>query len=211
MVRERCSNRQFDNAFILRPDTPLREDGATSLFAVRQPLEVDLGCGRGRFLLARALHHPESNFLGVDRSLLRLQKLDRRAGAMGLTNIRLIQDDAALLVRERLAPGSVTAFYVYFPDPWPKRRHHPRRLVSGPFIDGVHRSLAPAGIIHLCTDHTDYFMAMRRLWEKDPRFESVSPLVPGEDEETDFGMLFRRAGQPINRCSFRKRPGADAG
>jgi tRNA (guanine-N7-)-methyltransferase len=205
MVRERCSNRHFDNVFIVASSPSLSAAGLHGLFVTRQPVEVDLGCGRGRFLLARAHRHPHTNFVGIDRSLLRLQKLDRKAALLGLTNIRLVHGDAASVVRECLAPGSVTAFYVFFPDPWPKRRHHPRRLVSAPFLDSMHRALADGGIVHLCTDHADYFGAMDRLWQGDGRFERAPPLIPTEDEETDFGMLFRRAGQPIHRCSFRQR------
>lgn len=203
MVRERVGSRNFPNAFIVTIAVESCHD-ASQLFPVRRPLQVDVGCGRGRFLLAKARENPNVNFLGIDRSTLRLKKLDRKAAEAGLDNIRLIQGDAERIVHEHLAPGSVAAFYVYFPDPWPKRRHHVRRLVSPDFIADIHAALDREGVIHLCTDHGDYFAAISRLWNGDARFGAVPPPIPTDDQETDFGMLFRRTHQPVYRCSFMK-------
>ena len=202
MVRERVKNREFTDLNLLS----LPEGDALppeSCFPIPRPLEIDLGCGRGRFLLAHARLHPQVNFLGIDRSLIRLKKIDRRAAAAGLANVRLIHGEAATIL-PRLPAGAVTAYYVFFPDPWPKRRHHPRRLVSPGFIDLVFQTLRPGGIINLCTDHPDYFSAIMTAWKVDRRFAPVAPYVPSDDEETDFGMLFRAQNLPVNRCSFRK-------
>ncbi len=204
MARERVSNRAFHDAFVLpafAPDTVLDPRKA---FGRQAPLELDLGCGRGRFLVARASAHPEINFLGIDRLLLRLRKLDRRAYEAGLTNIRLVQGDANAWIRTHLPPQSVHTCYTFFPDPWPKRRHHGRRLVSRDFVEWVDRILEPGGTIHMATDHADYFQAMQRVWDADPRFERTECYLPTEDEETDFGLIFRAQGLPVGRCSFRR-------
>jgi tRNA (guanine-N7-)-methyltransferase len=203
MVRERVNNRDFNDRFIVPVPPGTEPLPLPGLYPASAPLEVDIGCGRGRFLLARAQALPDLNFLGIDRCTLRLKKIDRRAEIIGLTNIRLMQGDAIPLLA-RLPEGSTSTVYVFFPDPWPKRRHHPRRLVSPQFIDLVFRALSPGGVIHLCTDHTEYYSAILKHWRSDSRFRECDPFIPTEEEETDFGLIFRSQGKSANRCSFRK-------
>jgi tRNA (guanine-N7-)-methyltransferase len=205
MVRERTSTRIFHDVLIVPPAEVVPGFNVTSRFPVSAPLEVDVGCGRGRFLIAHAGSHPNTNFLGIDRATVRLRKIDRRASQTGLTNIQLIQGDAIRVVEEILFPLSVSVFYVFYPDPWPKRRHHCRRLVSATFIDRIHATLLENGIIHLCTDHEHYFLAIHALFALDPRFVEITPFVPSPEEETDFGMLFRTLARTARRCSFRKQ------
>jgi tRNA (guanine-N7-)-methyltransferase len=204
MVRERTSCRDFKDRYILRPDTDTLAAELAAFLIPGRPVEVDLGCGRGRFLLARARRYPDTAFIGIERITLRLRKVDTRAANEGLTNLRLIRADALAAIREILPPASVSTFYLYFPDPWPKRRHHVRRLVSPDFIAGIHRTLVPGGIMHVGTDHADYFSAIEQTWHKDPRFQEVTPYTPPDEEETDFGLLFRAKGLQTYRCSFRK-------
>jgi tRNA (guanine-N7-)-methyltransferase len=211
MVRERVSNRTFRDAYILNGPLPEGPLDFTRLFERQAPLELDLGCGRGRFLLARAAAHPEVNFIGIDRVRLRLRKLDRRADEARLSNIRMLCGDAADLIRAHIPAGTVSACYVFFPDPWPKRRHHPRRLISAEFVGLLAAVLTPGGCIHVATDHGDYFQAIRRVWDIDPRFTPAEPYVPAEAEETDFGVLFQSEGRVIGRCSYRRRDVSSAG
>ena len=203
MVRERVNNRIFTDAFLCVPPDDNRPISLSTLYPGNNPLEVDIGCGRGRFLLARARNQPHLNFLGIDQSRLRLRKIDRKAVAIGLSNIRLMNDDAARIL-PCLPTESVQTFYVFFPDPWPKRRHHVRRLVSSAFIDLTFQALVSGGMIHLCTDHADYFSSITRCWCNDNRFLPADPFIPTEEEETDFGLIFRAQNRPTNRCSFRK-------
>lgn len=201
MVRERVKNRNFTDKYLVatpEADHPL-DPG--SLFESHQDLELDLGCGRGRFLLARARRFPDRNFLGVDRSLLRLKKIDRKAQAETLTNIRLVNADARQILAA-LPAGTVACLYLFFPDPWPKRRHYHFRLVSPAFLDLAFKVLAPGGMMHLCTDHDDYFAWMLKHCRPDKRFTEVAPFIPTEEEETDFGLIFRTQNRPTNRCSF---------
>lgn len=206
MVRERTTCREFKDRFILHPGSESLITDIASFLATFTPLEVDLGCGRGRFLLARARQHPHHAFIGVERVSLRIRKVDTRACRENLSNIRLIQADALTVMRSLIPPGSVSVAYLFFPDPWPKRRHHTRRLVAQEFIDAIHRSLSPGGVIHIATDHADYFKSISQIWNKDPRFRETPPYIPSEEEETDFGMLFRAKGLHTNRCSFQKHP-----
>ena len=167
-----------------------------------QRLEVDLGCGKGRFLLARAAAHPETSFLGLDRQTRRLAKVERKAQ---LANIRLLYAEAAYAVTHLLPRGSVATYYIFFPDPWPKRRHHRRRLFDAAFLDALNTTLMPGGCIHLATDHLDYFGSIRRLLAGDTRFTEREPFVTSAEERTNFELIFLQQNKPIGRCSFAKR------
>ena len=168
-------------------------------------LEVDLGCGKGRFLLARAAAHPETSFLGLDRQTRRLAKVERKVQRAQLTNIRLLYAEAAYAVTHLLLPGTVTAYYIFFPDPWPKRRHHRRRLFDAAFLDALDATLMPGGCIHLATDHLDYFDSIRRLLAGDARFVEREPFITSDAERTDFELIFLQQNKPIGRCSFAKK------
>ncbi len=166
-------------------------------------LEVDLGCGKGRFLLAHAAKKPETNFLGIDRMLRRIRKVDNRARRLDRDNIRLMRVEGYYAVAHLLPPASVDAYYVFFPDPWPKARHEEHRLFNKRFLDALHRTLAPGGIAHVATDHLPYFEQLSDIFAGDARFAPVEPFVPPEDEQTDFECYY--IGQkPIGRLSVRK-------
>jgi tRNA (guanine-N7-)-methyltransferase len=203
MVRERVKNRDFHDRYIVPVPAEKEFLPVAGLYPTSRPLEVDIGCGRGRFLLARAQVQSDRNFLGIDRCLLRLRKIDRKAVALEILNIRLVQDDALRLLPQ-LPETSVAVFYVFFPDPWPKRRHHSRRLVSPLFMDHIFRALVPDGVIHICTDHDDYYSAILHHWRPDARFRECAPFIPTEAEETDFSLIFQAQGKTANRCSFQK-------
>lgn len=182
---------------------PLRLD---ELFPAKARLEVEIGCGKGRFIVARATAHPDSNFIGIDRQLKRLQRTDQKIAAAGLRNVKLIRIEAAYAFEKLLPPGSVSLLYVFFPDPWPKRKHHDRRLFSPAFMDPLHTALTPNGIIYFATDHTDYAGWTRKLFAKDARFAEISPLEPRDEERTEFESLFMGKGATISRAGFTKRP-----
>ena len=170
------------------------------------PLEVDLGCGKGRFLLARAAAHPETAFLGVELKAGRVEKVERKARKAGLSNVRLLHADACYAVSYLLPPASVAVYYLFFPDPWPKRRHHRRRLFDPVFLDALDRTLVPEGRLHVATDFPDYYEAIRNTLARDARFDAVPPFTPCGEEQTDFERLFLGQGKTIGRASFRKRP-----
>ena len=166
-------------------------------------LEVDLGCGKGRFLLARAAKHPETNFLGIDRMLRRIRKVDNRARRLDRDNIRLMRVEAYYAVAHLLPPAAVDVYYIFFPDPWPKARHEGHRLFNKLFLDALHRTLAAGGVAHVATDHWPYFEQLSAVFAGDARFAPVEPFAPPEDEQTDFERYY--IGQkPIGRLSVRK-------
>ena len=165
--------------------------------------EVDLGCGKGRFLLAHAAKHPGTNFLGIDRMLRRIRKVDNRARRLNLDNIRLLRVEAYYAVAHLLPPASVNAYYIFFPDPWPKARHEGHRLFNAPFLDALFRTLAADGVVHVATDHGPYFEQLSEVFAGDSRFAPIEPFVPPEDERTDFEMFYIEQ-KPIGRLSVRR-------
>ena len=166
-------------------------------------LEIDLGCGKGRFLLARAAKNPETNFLGIDRMLRRIRKVDNRARRLDLGHLRLLRVEGYYAVAHLLPPAAVDVCYVFFPDPWPKARHEGHRLFNAPFLAALHRALAPNGVVHVATDHAPYFEQLAAVFAADARFTAVAPFVPAPAEQTDFELYF--AGRkPIHRLSVRK-------
>ena len=173
-----------------------------TLFDPARPLELDCGCGKGRFLLARASAHPDVQFLGVDRMLARIRKLDRKILRAGLSNVRLLRMEAFYSLQQLLPPHRLHTVYLFFPDPWPKRRHHHRRLFSPEFMDVLWSRLETGGTVQVATDHLDYFAGIRKCLSADARFTEVPHLVRSEAEQTDFELIFRGQGLPIGECAF---------
>lgn len=144
-----------------------------ALFPASQPLEVELGCGDGSFLVNYARLRPEHNYIGVERLLGRLRKLDRKGRRAGLTNLRGVRIESGYFLEYLLPPHAAIALHVYFPDPWPKRRHWRRRLVNEHFPRMAERALAPGGTVFLRTDDAPYFEQMVNVFAASPAFRLV--------------------------------------
>jgi tRNA (guanine-N7-)-methyltransferase len=164
------------------------------LFPEAQPLEVELGSGDGSFLAEYARGHPERNFLGVERLLGRLRKLDRKGRRLGLTNLRGVRIEAGYLLEYLLPAGSATAIHVYFPDPWPKRKHRGRRLINAHFTEIASRALAPGGGVYLRTDDADYFEQMIAVFAASPHFRAMTTPAELAGLLTDFEKDFQARG-----------------
>lgn len=175
------------------------------LFDKELPIEVDIGCGKGRFLLSRAASHQETNFIGIDRMNGRLAKLDRKIVRANLNNVRLIELEAAYVITKLMPADSISTYYIFFPDPWPKRKHHRRRLMNNEFLDALHRTLITGGTVNFSTDHLDYFEAGKNLLLADKRFEEIETFRRSESEKTDFELIFTNQDLPIGNCSFKKK------
>ncbi len=175
-----------------------------SLFSRRRPVEVELGSGDGSFLARYAAAHPELNFLGVERLLGRLRKIDRKGLRAGLTNLRLARIEASYLIEFLLPRESIHVLHVYFPDPWPKRRHQRHRLVNERFPELAGKALVPGGRVYLRTDHADYFTQMTAVFQSDRGFLPV----PTPDElsgfRTDFEAGFLSAGITTRHAAYRR-------
>ena len=123
----------------LVPETYFAPLDLFAIFGRIAPLHVDLGCGDGAFLSELARCHPDQSFLGIEKLVGRVAKASRKAAA--LENVRILKVESSYAVRYLLPESSVSVFYLLFPDPWPKRRHHRRRIVTTNFLDSIHRAL----------------------------------------------------------------------
>lgn len=174
-----------------------------SIFTKDQPLEVEIGCGDGGFLGRYAASHPERNFIGVERLKGRLGKLDRRGRRESLTNLRLMRVEAVYFVQYLLPPRSIEAVHIYFPDPWPKKRHRKNRLIQPPFPDLLTRALREGGTVFLRTDNIPYFEQMVEVFGADSRFKKIETPAELKAVVTDFEGDFNAQGIPTHYSAYR--------
>lgn len=172
-------------------------------FPTPQPLEVELGCGDGSFIVEWAQRNPGRNFLGVERLLGRIRKPDKRGRRAGLTNLNLVRIEIGYFLEYLLPPASADAIHVYFPDPWPKVKHAGNRLINERFTALARRALQPGGVVHLRTDHVDYFGQMLAVFRADAAFTEVETPAELAAVTTDFEREFNAKGIPTNRASWR--------
>ncbi len=177
-----------------------------ALFPAAQALEVELGSGDGSFLCQYAILHPERNFIGVERLLGRLRKVERKCQRAGLTNVRGIRLEAAYFLEWLLPRQGVKALHVYFPDPWPKRKHRKHRLVNERFPLLARDVLAPDGIVFLRTDDANYFAQMQEVFGASPFFREVDTPPELAGVVTDFERNFNRQGVPTLRAAYQITP-----
>ena len=182
--------------------------GVASRFAhPERPLRVEVGFGNGDALLEMATAEPEVNFLGVEvhapgvgHALLGLEAREREGRA--LDNVRLCRHDAIEVLDRLCAPGSVERVFVFFPDPWVKKRHHKRRILQGDFLDAAARALVPGGLLHAATDVVEYADWMLEITGADARFGNVAEgggFVPRPDwrPRTRFERRGERLGHEV--------------
>ena len=173
------------------------------LFPVKQPLELELGCGDGSFTLQYALANPGRNIVALERLLGRITKLDRKGHRTGLKNLRLLRAEAAYVLEYLLPPGLLDALHVYFPDPWPKKRHHKNRLISEPFPPLAKRLVREGGIVYLRTDNIEYFEQMLEVFGDANGIEAVETPESLKALVTDFEQEFNSQGIPTNYAAYR--------
>jgi tRNA (guanine-N7-)-methyltransferase len=178
-----------------------------ALFGNDHPVELEIGTGKGRFLIESARARPEVNFLGIERSLKWMRFGRGRMERAGLGNIRLVRTEARHFIDRYVPDRSVRAVHIYFPDPWPKRRHEKRRLFRPGIGASLARCLVPGGRLHLATDQADYFTAMLEVLAGEPALEQLraGPVDEAAQPLTHFEAKYVAAGRSIHRAEYRRR------
>lgn len=170
-------------------------------------VELEIGCGNGRFLAAQAKKNPDVMYIGIERMLGRVRKLNRKAERLPTRNLYALRLEAFYTFYYLMPEHRLRTVYVFFPDPWPKRRHHGNRLFSPLFLDALWMRLEIGGVIQIATDHQDYYQEIKKTFEASPRFKEVPAMTRSEEEHTDFEQLFLKQGLPIGACAYQALPG----
>lgn len=173
------------------------------LFEKKQPFEMEIGSGKGRFLLERAAKHTERNFLGIDYAWRFLREGHERIELRGLANLRFYKAEASDVVKYLIPDASVDIFHIYFPDPWPKRQQRKRRLLTPEFFQLLHQRLVPGGKLELATDNFEYLIYFRKslveagdtLWSNVRQSQNERILDP--EVLTHFEAKYRREGRDL--------------
>jgi tRNA (guanine-N7-)-methyltransferase len=181
----------------------------SEVFSNTQPVEIEVGFGKGLFLLTATAARPDINFLGVE--IVRKYQLfaATRLIKHGRRNVKLACADARAFLRDRVAHGSIQAIHVYFPDPWWKKRHQKRRLFTADFAAACEQALQPGGILHLATDVADYQDMAQKLLAEHTKLRPLPPpeeKAPAHDLDylTNFERKFRKAGKAIYRGDWQR-------
>jgi tRNA (guanine-N7-)-methyltransferase len=176
-----------------------------------RPLELEIGSGKGTFLVQQARQQPEINYLGIEYARAYWLHAADRCRRHGLENVRMLYYDAGPFVRWFAADGVFRQVHIYFPDPWPKKKHHKRRLITAAFLTELHRTLEPGGMVRIVTDHDGYWEwieeRIERVSDRFDRLAFETPAGAGEGEAvgTNFERKYRREGRPFNATTLQKR------
>jgi tRNA (guanine-N7-)-methyltransferase len=152
------------------------------VFGNHNPVEVEIGTGKAGFLLRRAQAHPQRNFLGIEWANQFFRFAADRLRRWGVQNARMVRTDASHFIRGQCPRASLSVLHVYHPDPWPKKRHHKRRLFKQPFVDAAVACLVPGGRCAVQTDHAEYFQVISRLLRAHPELEET------DFDDPEFGI-----------------------
>jgi tRNA (guanine-N7-)-methyltransferase len=167
-----------------------------ALFGRRAPVHIEIGSGRGTFLVNETKAHPENNYLGIEWARKYYLYAVDRFGRHQLDNVRIIRTDAAYFIDEHIADSSIDWFHIYFPDPWPKKRHHKRRFLGDENMPNVLRCLKIGGRINVATDHADYFEQMEDVLSRQVQAGTVRPVqftrAAGAEDGEMVGTNFER-------------------
>lgn len=173
-------------------------------------VELEIGCGKGTFLVRRATEHPEIDFLGIEWCNEIYKYAVDRIRRRGLRNVRLVRTDASLLIRTQIPANSLSVLHIYHPDPWPKKRHRKRRLIQPLFVAAAARCLLPGGRLAVQTDHAEYFEQIRAVLTCEPLLEPAEfddPRFGTSDARvrTNFEIKYEREGRSFYRIAMRRR------
>ena len=195
----------------LDPEVGVEQLDWRRVFGREGRVEVEIGIGKGRFLLACATARPEVLHFGIEWSNEYLRLVETRAERGHLDNVRFVRADASDLVRRAIPEGSVSAYYIFYPDPWPKKRHHKRRFLQPANVDALARTLVPSGWLHVATDHDDYWSVIEPLLDshvafaRQPAFGGPEFPLPVDGALTNFEAKYEVQGRSRHRGSWRRR------
>jgi tRNA (guanine-N7-)-methyltransferase len=164
------------------------------LFGNDHPVELEIGMGKGTFLTDQAKARPESNFFGLEYARWFWRYASDRLRRNNCANARTARAEAAYFLKEFVPDASLSVVHIYFPDPWPKKRHHKRRLIQKLFLEQIERVLKPAGRLQIVTDHQDYFQQIQEV-VRASRLKEMEYLV--SEVGTNFERKYRREGRPF--------------
>ena len=173
------------------------------LFGVRRPVVVEIGSGKGRFLIASAMERPDINFIGIEKSLHYFRVIHERVAKRDLRNVRVINHDAFAVLQKMFDDRSVSELHIYFPDPWPRKREQKRRIIRPEALAEMRRVLVDGGSGVYVTDHREYFEAAAPLIAQ---FFEAEPRIPGpaDPPRTNYEAKYRAEGREIFEVRFRK-------
>ena len=179
-------------------------------FDLSRPLEIEVGCGKGKFLTERAKRNPDCDFLGIERMLERVRLFDGKCRRGKIDNAKVLRLEALYTFHYLLPAHHARTVYVFFPDPWPKKKHHSHRLFGPLFLNALWKRLEIGGRLEFATDHREYFETVNACFAADSRFEAVEPMPRPKEVWTEFETMFREQGLPIYSAAWRSLPADDA-
>lgn len=183
-----------------------------AIFGRQAPTHLEIGSGKGTFILNQAKAQPECNFLGVEWANRYYRYAVDRLGRWGLTNVRLVRVEASAFIRDHLGDQTIDWIHIYFPDPWPKRRHHKRRFINEQNTEQLLRVLKVGGRIQVITDHLGYFQQIQEVLEHYTdrldfvRFQPTAGAEAGEWVGTNFERKYLKEERAFYAVAIEKRP-----
>jgi len=178
-----------------------------AVFGRDAPTVLEIGFGMGETTAAIAQAHPETNYLAIEVHSPGVGSLLKLIAERGLSNVRIVQYDAVEVIEHMIAPAAAAGIHIFFPDPWPKKRHHKRRLIRAPFVHVVASCLAPGGYLHLATDWEDYAQQMLDVLNQEPLLVNTVPDYAPRLEYrplTKFEQRGRKLGHPVWDLVYRR-------
>ncbi len=206
-------SRQLNNypQFTLQHPNPPVKLNFEDIFGRNAQIHIEIGSGKGTFLVNQASSQPQANFIGIEWANRYYRFAVDRIGRWNLTNVRIIRTDAVPYIAQCVPDSSVDCFHIYFPDPWPKKRHNKRRFFNSANIDQLIRCLKPSGTIRVATDHAEYFEQIKSvLASKSDCLEQIDFLPNpgaqiGEWVGTNFERKYLKENRPIYTLAVRKK------
>lgn len=173
------------------------------LFGNANPVILEIGSGKGRFLISTAIDRPDLNIIGIEKALHYHRLIRERITKRNLTNIRLINHDAFLVLRDMIPDASLSEIHIYFPDPWPRKKEQKRRIIRAEVLTEIRRVLVDGGSAVYVTDHREYYEAAAPIIEEHFRAERRTP-GPDDPPRTNYEAKYRLEGRPIYEVRFWK-------